>query len=270
MMQGTHEVSGPRSTDTPRAPAASQPGRVRAHAIFASLALSLLGWALLFWLAFDMGHPIARLTMPMSAQWSAANLFAIFVMWAVMMVAMMLPSALPMIRTFATLSVKRGEQLRAQAFVAAYLFVWLAFSVAATGVQWILQAAGWLNPMIVSTSTAMNAALLVIAGSYQFTPLKQVCLAKCRTPVGFLLGEWRPGASGGFVMGLRHGLFCVGCCWLLMVLLFVGGVMNLAWIAALSITVAIEKLAPGGERLSRWLGAALIAAGLLRLYVIAN
>jgi predicted metal-binding membrane protein len=243
---------------------------VRYGTMLASLVLSLMGWTLLVWLAFDMGHPIAQLTMPMSAEWTAANLIAIVVMWAVMMVAMMLPSALPMIRTFTALSTKHGERLRAHAFVAAYLVVWVAFSIAATGVQWTLQAAGRLNPMIVSTSTTLNVALLVIAGVYQFSPLKRVCLAKCRTPVGFLLGEWRPEAAGAFVMGLRHGLFCVGCCWVLMALLFVGGAMNLAWIAALSVAVAIEKLSPGGERLSHWLGAALIAAGLARLLVLSN
>ena len=150
----------------------------------------------------------------------------------------------------------------------AYLVVWAAFSFAATGVQWTLSAAGWLNPMIVSTSTALNATLLLIAGVYQFTPLKKVCLAKCRrAPVGFLLGEWRPGVGGGSAMGLRHGSFCVGCCWVLMALLFVGGVMNLAWIAALSVIVAIEKLFQNGERLSRWLGAALIVAGVVGLLV---
>lgn len=234
----------------------------------AGLALSLIGWALLIWLTFDMSHPIAQLTMPMSRDWTAANLLAIVAMWAVMMIAMMLPSALPMIRTFAALSAKRSERPRAQAFVAAYVVVWSAFSIGAAGVQWLLQAAGWLNPMIASTSPLMTVSLLIIAGVYQFSPLKQVCLAKCRTPVGFLLGEWRPGTRGGFVMGLRHGLFCVGCCWVLMALLFVGGAMNLAWITALSVAVAIEKLLPGGERLSRWLGIALIAAGVVRLLVL--
>jgi predicted metal-binding membrane protein len=268
MTRGVRKLAESLSSEAPNAPAADESTpAVRHAASLTSLALSLVAWMLLVWLAFDMGHPIAQLTMPMSARWTAANLFAIFVMWAVMMVAMMLPSALPMIRTFAALSSKRGERIRVQAFVAAYLVVWAAFSFAATGVQWTLQAAGWLNPMIVSTSTALNATLLLIAGVYQFTPLKHVCLAKCRTPVGFLLGEWRPGVGGGFAMGLRHGSFCVGCCWVLMALLFVGGVMNLAWIAALSVAIAIEKLFPSGERLSHWLGAALIVAGIVRLNV---
>jgi len=185
-----------------------------------------------------------------------------------MMVAMMLPSALPMIRTFSALSVQQGERSRAQAFGVAYGFVWVAFSVGATGAHGVLQVAGFINPMIVSTSVPLSVALLIVAGVYQFSPLKRVCLTKCRTPVGFLLGEWRSGVAGGFAMGLRHGLFCVGCCWVLMALLFVGGAMNLAWIAALSVAVALEKLVPAGERVSHWLGAALIAIGLVRLALL--
>jgi predicted metal-binding membrane protein len=208
-----------------------------------------------------MGHPFAQLTMPVSSSWDAANLLAITGMWAVMMAAMMLPSALPMIRTFATLSAEHGATARWRSFVGAYLLVWAVFSVAATAVQWVLQAAGWVDPMIVSRSALLSAALLVIAGVYQFSDLKNVCLSRCRSPLGFVIGEWRNGVRGGFMMGLKHGLQCLGCCWALMALLFVGGVMNLVWIAALSIAVAIEKLAPHGDRLGRWLGGALIAAG---------
>jgi predicted metal-binding membrane protein len=229
------------------------------------LAISALAWASLAWIAFDMSHPVARLTMPATAQWSAANLLAIWCMWAVMMAAMMLPSALPMALAFGELSARAGEQARARSFVGAYLLVWCGFSIAATALQWVLQAVGWIDPMIVSTSALLTAALLVIAGAYQFSPLKRLCLAHCRTPMGFLLGEWRPGVRGGFVMGLRHGLFCLGCCWALMALLFVGGVMNLAWIAALSIAVAIEKMVPHGERLAAVLGLVLIAAGVVRV-----
>lgn len=147
--------------------------------------------------------------------------------------------------------------------------MWLAFSAVAAGAQWALQALGWINPMMISTSAWLTGLLLLVAGIYQFSPLKQVCLSRCRSPLGFLLGEWRAGVKGAFVMGLRHGLFCVGCCWALMALLFVGGVMNLAWIAALSIAVAIEKMAPGGPRLAHALGLALIAAGLLKLLTLA-
>ena len=229
------------------------------------LALSLLGWALLAWMALDMGHPIAQLTMPASSLWTTANVLAILCMWAVMMAAMMLPSALPTVMLFARLCERGAERARLWGFVMAYLLVWLGFSVAATAAQWALQFADWVDPMIVSTSAWLSASLLLIAGVYQFSPLKRICLAKCRTPMGFLLGDWRAGVRGAFVMGLRHGLFCLGCCWALMALLFVGGVMNLAWIAALSIAVAIEKMAPHGEKVALALGVGLIGAGALRL-----
>ena len=234
------------------------------------LGFALIAWALLAWLAIDMSHPLARLTMPGSPDWSIANGLAILAMWAVMMAAMMLPSALPMVLTFVDLSRRGGEAGRGHAFVAAYLAIWFVFSAAATVAQWVLQRAGWVDPMIVSTSTTLTAALLLIAGLYQFSPLKRMCLSRCRTPLGFLLGEWRPGVAGAFVMGVRHGLFCVGCCWALMALLFVGGVMNLAWVAALSVAVALEKLLPGGERLAGLLGVALIALGLARLLTVAG
>ena len=225
----------------------------------------LAGWALLAWMALDMGHPVVQLTMPGNAEWSALNVAAMLVMWAVMMAAMMLPSALPMVSAFVHLSVRQGERGRAQAFVAAYLLAWSAFSVLATALQWLLQWIDWVDPMIVSTSPLLTTLLLLIGGIYQFSRLKRTCLAKCRTPVAFLLGEWRPGVRGAFGMGWRHGLQCVGCCWALMALLFVGGVMNIAWIAALSVAVGIEKMAPRGEKLAHVLGAALIAAGVLRL-----
>jgi predicted metal-binding membrane protein len=229
------------------------------------VAVSIAGWAGLAWMALDMEHPFAQLTMPNSSSWSVANLLAIWSMWSLMMAAMMLPSALPMVLTFVNLSVRNRQQARGCSFVAAYGLVWLVFSAAATAAQWALQAMGWVNPMIVSTSAGLTGVLLVIAGVYQFSTLKHLCLSGCRTPVVFLLGHWRAGVSGAFVMGVRHGLFCLGCCWALMGLLFVGGVMNLAWIAALSMAVAIEKLAPGGERWAKALGLVLMAAGLLKL-----
>jgi predicted metal-binding membrane protein len=229
------------------------------------LGISVAAWAGLAWIAFDMGHPLAQLMMPATAQWSGANLLAIWSMWAVMMAAMMLPSALPMMLTFKRLCAHHGEPARSRGFLAAYLLVWSGFSAAATAAQWAFQAAGWISPMIVSTSAGLTGLLLALAGLYQFSPLKRVCLARCRTPMGFLLGEWRGGARGGFVMGLRHGLFCMGCCWALMALLFAGGVMNLAWIAALSMAVAIEKLAPQGARVAQLLGLGLLIAGALRL-----
>lgn len=232
------------------------------------VALSVAAWAVLAWMVVDMSHPFAQLTMPDSWAWSPANVLAIGAMWAVMMAAMMLPSALPMILAFVDLSQRKGEPARGRAFVAAYLAVWLGFSAAAVAAQWLLQRIDWVDPMLVSSSRLLTGALLLVAGLYQFSPLKRLCLSRCRTPIGFLLGEWRPGVRGAFAMGLRHGLFCLGCCWALMALLFVGGVMNLAWVAALSIAVALEKLAPGGERLATVLGLALMAVGAIKLMAI--
>ena len=233
------------------------------------LAVSVVGWVFLAWIAVDMGHPVAQLMMPDSSSWSAASVLAIWLMWALMMAAMMLPSALPMVLTFVELGNRTGERARGRVFVAAYLLVWFAFAAAATAAQWALQAMDWIDPMVVSSSALLTGLSLLIAGLYQFSPLKKVCLSVCRTPLGFLLGEWRAGVTGAFVMGLRHGLFCVGCCWALMVLLFVGGVMNLAWIAALSVAVAVEKMAPGGARLGAALGLALIATGTVKLLALA-
>ena len=164
---------------------------------------------------------------------------------------------------------RNGEPARARAFVAAYLAVWSAFSAAAALAQWGLQSAGWVDPMAASTAVPLSAGLLAIAGLYQFSPLKRTCLARCRSPMGFLLGDWRPGIPGAWAMGLRHGLNCLGCCWALMALLFVGGVMNLPWVAALAIVVAIEKIVPGGQRLGQALGIALIVAGAWKVVTLA-
>jgi predicted metal-binding membrane protein len=241
----------------------------RRRAAAAAAALAIVCWVFLLWTATDMNSALAQALMPMSTNWSIENIAAIVSMWAVMMAAMMLPSALPMIRTFVDLSLRNGETRRARAFVCAYIAVWSVFSLVGAAGQWALQSAGWLNPMTVSSSKLVTAALLVLAGVYQFSPLKRICLARCRNPIGFLLGDWRPGARGAWTMGLHHGLNCVGCCWALMALLFVGGVMNLAWVAALAIVVAIEKMAPGGERLALVLGVVLIAAGAWKLAALA-
>jgi predicted metal-binding membrane protein len=225
---------------------------------------ALAGWLLLYWGATNMDSPAAQLTMPMS-DWSAENWLAVFIMWAVMMAAMMLPAAMPMVSVFGTLNKSRGEASRTIAFVAGYLALWTAFAAAATAAQWTLQTNGLLSPMIVSMSPALSAALLVIAGAFQFTPLKHACLRACRSPLGFLLTDWRDGLWGAARMGVRHGLYCLGCCWALMALLFVGGAMNLLWIAALTLLVAMEKLAPKGDILAKALGALMIGAGIARL-----
>lgn len=178
------------------------------------------------------------------------------------MAAMMLPSAAPMILCFAALNRRRSEGARTLTFVAAYLTLWMAFSAAAAVAQWALQAAGLVSPMIVSRSSLLSGTLLLIAGVFQFSPLKHSCLRACRSPIGFLMGDWHNGLWGAWQTGIRHGLYCLGCCWALMALLFVGGVMNLLWIAALTGLVAIEKLAPKGEAATKMMGYVMIGAGI--------
>ena len=211
-----------------------------------------------------MHSPAAQLMMPLSA-WSMANWLAVLTMWTVMMAAMMLPSAAPMVLCFAALNRRRSEGARTLLFVAAYLALWTAFSGAATATQWALQSIGWVSPMIVSMSSMLSGALLLIAGVFQLSRFKHACLRACRSPLGFLMSDWRDGLWGAWHMGICHGLYCLGCCWALMALLFVGGVMNLLWIAALASLVAIEKLAPKGEVVAQLLGGVMIGVGVVRL-----
>jgi len=184
-----------------------------------------------------------------------------------MMVGMMVPSAAPAILLFAAISRKNQEQQPSLAPVGAfawgYVLTWTGFSLAATSLQWGLEQAALLSPMMVSTSPVLGGLLLAAAGLYQMTPLKESCLVKCRSPLHFLVARWRPGSVGALRMGLEHGAFCVGCCWLLMGLLFFGGVMNLAWVAAIAIFVLIEKVMPWGSGIGRAGGILLIAGGLL-------
>jgi predicted metal-binding membrane protein len=225
----------------------------------------LLGWVFLAWAVLDMTHPLAKLMMPMNPAWSVGNMLAVFFMWTVMMMAMMLPSATPMVLTFINLCRHKHQASHGWIFVAAYLAIWAGFSAAATALHWGLQTTGLLTPMMASSSIWLTAILLLVAGAVQFTHLKEVCLRHCRTPMGYLLAEWRDGAVGAWRMGVKHGLICLGCCWALMGLLFVAGVMNLAWVAALTAALVIEKLHPAGERISKLLGGALIALGILQI-----
>jgi len=225
------------------------------------LAAAMAAWAFIIWLAVDMGSPLAQLTMPMSASWSLATIAAVVAIWSVMMTAMMLPSAVPMVLIFARLS-RRTGWATTWVFVGAYILMWSGFGALAASAQWALQAAGLVSPMAMSVSSALTAALLIAAGAFQFTPLKSTCLTRCRSPIAFLMAEWRKGLNGAFIMGVRHGIYCVGCCWALMALLFVFGVMNPPYVAALSLSVALEKLTPGGEWIARAIGGVLIIAGI--------
>lgn len=211
------------------------------------------------------GAGMPDMAMPGLQAWSALDLLLLGVMWAVMMVAMMLPSAAPMILLVATVNRRRRERASPAAptalFVAGYLAVWTAFSAAAALGQAGLHRAALLSPAMVSTSPVLGGLLLVAAGVYQWLPIKGACLGRCRSPLGFLGSEWREGRAGALVMGLRHGLLCLGCCWALMALLFVAGVMNLLWVATIAAFVLLEKLAPRGPLLGRLTGVLLVAWG---------
>lgn len=199
----------------------------------------------------------------------AASFGLVFLMWAVMMAGMMLPSATPTILLYAAMvrkNAERGAALPAVSiFTSGYLLLWTGFSLAAALLHSALEHATLLTPMMTLASKPLSGALLIAAGIYQMTPLKEACLSKCRDPVQFLMGHWRSGAAGALSMGIAHGRYCVGCCWLLMLLLFVAGVMNLALVAAVAALVFVEKLLPAGRIVSRLIGAALILPGIALL-----
>jgi predicted metal-binding membrane protein len=201
----------------------------------------------------------------MEPSWMLIDALLIFTMWSAMMAAMMVPGAAPMIAAFATINRRRREReapyVPTAVFLAGYLVVWSGFSLVATGLQYLLQKAELLTTMMQSASYAFSAVLFLAAGLYQFSPLKEHCLAYCRSPESFILSEWRDGRLGAAVMGFRHGLFCMGCCAGLMVLFFAVAVMDLRWVAALTVLVTAEKLLPGARFWRVAIGAALIAVG---------
>jgi predicted metal-binding membrane protein len=182
-----------------------------------------------------------------------------------MMIAMMLPSATPMVLLFATMNRKQKDAgnpfVPTSLFASAYLIAWAGFSLAAVALQWSLESMALLSPLSASTNTVFGGLVLLAAGIYQLTPLKRACLRHCRSPIQFVLTRWRGGANGAFRMGLEHGAYCVGCCWFLMGLLFFGGVMNLYWITGIALFVLLEKSVPMDHWLSYFAGAALIVGG---------
>ncbi len=237
--------------------------------------IALAGWVYMWQMAWPMGH-MERFEMWMppaaSSIWSFMDFFMLFVMWSTMMVAMMTPSTLPMVAMFAAVS--RGKRRREQShtptfiFVAGYLIAWTGFSVIATVAQWLLHAAGMLNPMMNSASYLLSGLVLIVAGLYQWTPLKDACLTTCRSPLAFLMTEWKDGARGAVLMGIRHGVYCVGCCWALMLVLFAVGVMNMLWVALISAFVLAEKVlpAPGPVRFASGVGLICWGTYWLSLY----
>ncbi len=233
------------------------------------VAISALAWVYMARMPMGAGASgsagMAGMIMPAAHRGSAADLWLTFWMWAVMMVAMMLPTASPMLLTYARIARSRdagaAATRRVWSFATGYLAAWTLFSVGATALQYGLQRAGIIDDALRTTPLA-GALILIAAGIYQLTPLKNACLRKCRSPLGFFMTEWREGASGALLMGLKHGASCVGCCWMLMVLLFVAGAMNLAWVAAITIFVLLEKVAPFGRAIAAIAGILLLASGI--------
>ena len=266
-------MAGQPQTAAASAPSALEHAlrRDRAVVIAAILIIAAIAWAYTVYLAetgmgdgMGMGMSMAMADM---RSWSAADFGLMFLMWAVMMVAMMAPSAAPMLLMFAALNRRRREQnapyVPTGIFLSGYVIVWTAFAAAATGGNWGLHQASLLSSMMgASTSGYLGGALLLAAGAFQWSPLKTACLKQCRTPMGFLMTSWREGPKGALRMGLEHGAYCLGCCWALMLLLFVLGIMNLVWIAALAAFVLAEKVAPMSEWVSRGTGVLLAGWGV--------
>lgn len=211
------------------------------------------------------GSGAAHSAMMQPAVWTPSYAALMFLMWWIMMVAMMLPSASPMILLFARVQRKEKEKgapfVSTSVFAAGYLATWGVFSLIAAGAQWGLERAGFLSAMMASTSGLFAGVLLFAAGIYQLTPLKHACLRHCRSPIQFVMHHWRSGTSGAVRMGIDHGAFCLACCWFLMALLFVGGVMNLYWIVGLAIFVLLEKTIPAGHWLGSIMGIVLMVWG---------
>jgi len=227
--------------------------------------VAALAWGYIVHMA-RMMSPNAAMAMPMSGGSGAPALRWLIPMWIVMMVAMMLPSAAPTILLFASVARRRRTQgvpaASAAVFALGYLLVWAAYATVAAAAQWKLHELSLLSPAMASASPWLGGGLLIAAGIYQWMPAKDACLMHCRSPLGFFSSEWREGALGALVMGARHGTLCVGCCVLLMALLFVAGVMNLLWVAAIAIFVLAEKLGPGGRTVGRATGLLLVAWGV--------
>jgi len=242
--------------------------RERVIILLALAGVTALSW--LYLVQLGRGMPdmstMASVAMPMSPRWTPAAFALTFAMWAVMMVGMMLPSAAPMILTFAALNRRKARALErlllVLLFMSGYLLVWTAFSLFATLLQWALDRLALLSPMLTTTNALLGGALFLAAGVYQLTPLKEACLRHCRSPFAFLFNRWRDGWSGALRMGIEHGAYCLGCCWLLMALLFVVGVMNLLWVAVITLFVFGEKLLRGGAWIARISGVAMAAYGI--------
>ena len=242
--------------------------RDRAAVLSALAGVTALAWVYLLRMSATM-DPSAPMEMMQVRPWEPVDFGLVFLMWTIMMVGMMVPTAAPMTLTYAAVARKAARDQTpvppTMVFAAGYVVLWTLFSVLATLAQWGLDQAAVLSPMLVTTSPALGAGLLIVAGTYQLTPFKRACLDHCGSPAHFLSAHWKQGIGGAFRMGMEHGAFCVGCCWALMGLLFLGGVMNLLWVAAIAFFVLLEKVMPQGRLASGATGGALILAGVAML-----
>ena len=231
--------------------------------------ITLLSWVYLVDMARGMDGTMAGgLCGSMGGEpWSAGYFAAMLVMWIIMMVGMMVPSAIPMILVYNSIvrkAAREGSSLAAtEIFASGYIIIWSLFALGATIAQWTLDRMALLSPMMMSNSSVLGGLLLLIAGAYQLTPMKSACLRHCRSPIEFISSRWKSGAAGAFKLGIEHGAFCLGCCWVLMALLFFGGVMNLWWIGGLTLLVLFEKILPFGVMAGRMVGVIVAACGLL-------
>jgi predicted metal-binding membrane protein len=254
-------------------PVEARPQRQRAIVVGLVVLVGLAAWAFTVHRARVMNEMDAAMWRDMNMSmngmepsWTLPDAALVMLMWTAMMAAMMLPGALPMVSSFATINARRRERGAAfvptSAFVLGYLTVWTGFSGLAAALQYVLQRADLLTTMMQSSSYRLSATLFLLGGLYQFSSLKDRCLSLCRSPEGFILSEWRDGGAGAVIMGLRHGLFCVGCCAALMLLLFAVAVMDLRWVALLTATVCAEKLLPGHRAWRNGIGASMLAIGV--------
>ena len=236
------------------------------------LLITTLAWAYLFHLGRQMSSSaenekmMAQMGMTIDMPWTATEVLFTFAMWAVMMVGMMAGTATPVLLLYGAAHARRsprGAPLAVLIFGLGYVTVWTGFSACAALAQWALHQASALSSAMAAASPRLAGSLLIAAGAYQLTPWKRACLKHCRSPLGFLMTHWRDGRLGAFQMGLSHGAYCLGCCWALMGLLFVVGVMNLVWVAALTGFVLLEKIGPAGAAVARAAGAALLVIGII-------
>ena len=237
------------------------------------MVVASLAWVYLGYLAWDMQRGMSAGSMGMAASparpWGVVDFSLMYFMWAVMMVAMMVPSASPMVLTFAAMNRRLSQQTQpfvpTGVFLSGYLVLWFGFAALAALAQWGLHQGALLSSMMGHATPLVGGALLVLAGLFQWTPFKNACLKHCRTPLGFVMTEWREGYRGALVMGLHHGSLCLGCCWFLMGLMFVAGVMNILWMATVAAYILVEKVLPGGQWIGRIAGLGLVGWGLWSL-----